>query len=283
MAPLTIARPRRVVGPKSYRRLILYAAPSVCLMYTSDLFWMPFSHSHNARELEAQRHGNQLLGLLPPAVLEDLALHLKTVSLKPKQVVFRAHTPLAAAYFPITCVISLLTRLKSGETPEVGLVGRDGMGSIAVFPGVNTMPCDGVILIPGTAYRMDTDVIRQKVHQGGPLHDALGRYAHLTLARSMQTAACNSVHPVHERCVRWLLMTHDLVENDGFPLTQDVLAMMLGVRRPSVTIVARALQRAGLIDYRRGRVKILDRQGLEAASCECYRLMREEQRRLLGY
>lgn len=191
-----------------------------------------------------QGRGNRLLAQLAPAVLEELAPHLKTVSLKAKQVIFRAHTSLDVVYFQITCVISLLTHLKTGETPEVGLVGRDGMGSISVFPGVNTMPCDGVVLIPGAAY---------------------------------------GVHPIEERCVRWPLMTHDLVDNDEFPLTQDVLAMMLGVRRPSVTIVARALQRAGLIDYGRGRVKILDRRGIEAASCECYWLMREEQRRLFDY
>ena len=226
--------------------------------------------------------GNHLLALLPPEVHERLAPHLKTVNLKPKQVLFRAHMPLDVAYFPETCVISLLTRLKGGETPEVGLVGRDGMGSVSVFPGVNSMPCDGVVLIGGTAQRMSVAELRQVVHEGGALHDVLGRFAHLALARSMQMAACNGVHPVKERCARWLLMTHDLIDGDEFPLTQDVLAMMLGVRRPSVTVVARALQSAGVIDYRRGRVKVLDRNGLENASCECYRLMREEQRRLLG-
>jgi CRP-like cAMP-binding protein len=227
--------------------------------------------------------GNQLLALLPSALQERVGPHLKTVLLKPEQTIFRAHTPLSVVYFPETSVISLLTHLKGGQTPEVGLVGRDGMASISVFPGVNTMPCDGVVLIPGTALRMNAAVLRQEVHTGGPLHDLLGRYAHLTLARSMQVAACNSVHSVKERCARWLLMTHDLIDDSEFPLTQDALAMMLGVRRPSVTIVERALQRAGLIDYRRGRVKILHRPGLEAASCECYQLMRDERRRLLGY
>ena len=232
--------------------------------------------------LTAQPRGNQLLALLPPDVRERLASHLRAVSVKPKQVLFRAHMPLDVAYFPETCVISLLSRLTGGETPEVGLVGRDGMGSVSVFPGVDTMPCDGVVLIGGAAQRMNAAVLRQEVHLGGPLHDVLGRFAHLTLARSMQMAACNGVHPVKERCARWLLMTHDLIDGDEFPLTQDVLAMMLGVRRQSVTIVARALQSVGVIDYRRGRVKVIDRKGLEAASCECYRLMRDEQHRLLG-
>lgn len=237
----------------------------------------------NRFALEPRPGGNQLLALLPSAVRERLGPHLKTVTLKSKQAIFRAHTPLSVVYFPETSVISLLTHLKGGQTPEVGLVGKDGMASISVFPGVNTMPCDGIVLIAGTAQRMNAAVLRQEVHQGGPLHDLLGRYAHLTLARSMQMAACNSVHPVKERCARWLLMTHDLTDDGEFQLTQDVLAMMLGVRRPSVTVVARALQRAGLIDYRRGRVKILDRPGLEATSCECYQLMRDERRRLLGY
>ena len=243
----------------------------------------PLPDAPRPSRLAARPRGNQLLALLPSAARERLNPHLKTVSLKPKQMIFRAHIPLTVAYFLDTSVISLLTHLKGGQTPEVGLVGRDGMASITVFPGVNTMPCDGVVLIAGTARQMNVDVLRQEVHQGGPLHDLLGRYAHLTLARSMQMAACNSVHPVKQRCARWLLMTHDLIDGSEFHLTQDILAMMLGVRRPSVTLVARALQRAGFIDYSRGRVKILDRRGLEAASCECYQLMREEQRRVLGY
>jgi hypothetical protein len=220
---------------------------------------------------------------LPTDVRKRLSPHLKTVTLKPKQTIFHAHVALSVVYFPDTSVISLLTPLTGGETPEVGIVGRDGMASITVFPGVNTMPCDGVVLIGGTAQRMNADVLKHEVHQGGPLHDVLGRYAHLTLARSMQMAACNSVHPVKKRCARWLLMTHDLVDGDEFQLTHDVLAMMLGVRRPSVTIVARTLQRAGFIEYRRGHVAIRDRRSLEAASCECYQLMRDEQQRLLGY
>jgi len=199
------------------------------------------------------------------------------------QSIFHAHEPLRAVYFPETGVIALLTHLHGGETLEVGLVGKDGMAGVALLPGVNMMPCEGTVQIGGTALRMDSDVLKQAVKQPGLLHDLLGRYAYSLFAQGVQTAACNTFHSVKERCARWLLMTHDLMDDREYQLTQDVLAMMLGVRRASVTGVARALQGAGLIDYGRGRVKILDRPGLEAASCECYQLMRDERRRLLGY
>ena len=220
---------------------------------------------------------------LPDALRASLDPHLHRVRLESGQPIFHAHEPLRAVYFPEIGVIALLTRLNGGETLEVGLVGKDGMVGVALLPGVNMMPCDAVVQVGGTALRMDSDVLKQAVKQPGLLHELLGRYAYSLFAQGVQTAACNAFHSVKERCARWLLMTHDLVEGDEFPITQNLLATMLGVRRPSITLVARALRRARLIDYRHGRMKIRDRRGIEAASCECYRLVREEQHRLLGY
>ncbi len=197
--------------------------------------------------------------------------------------IFRAHEPLHAAYFPETGVISLLTRLPDGKTLEVGLVGKDGMAGMALLPGVNMMPFDGTVQVAGTALRLTSEALKQMVREPGPIHQLLGRYAYAVFALGVQTAACNNFHSLRKRTARWLLMLHDLAEDAEFPLTQNTLALMLGVRRPSVTIAARALQRAGLIDYRHGHMKIRNRRGLEAASCECYRLMRQEQQRLLGY
>lgn len=227
--------------------------------------------------------GNQLLARLPAALRASLDPHLRSVRLERGQSIFMAHEPLRAVYFPETSVIALLTRLNGGETLEVGLVGRDGMAGLALIPSVNMMPYEAIVQVAGTALRMPSDVLKHAVHQPGNLRELFGHYAYSVFAQGVQTAACNALHSVKKRCARWLLLTHDLADGDEFPITQNVLATMLGVRRPSVTTIASAFQRARLIDYRHGRMKIRDRRGLEAASCDCYRLMREEQHRLLGY
>jgi CRP-like cAMP-binding protein len=136
--------------------------------------------------------------------------------------------------------------------------------------------------VPGEALRMRTDHFRAEIINGGPLPELIRRYTQAMVNQISQSVACNHLHSVQERMCRWLLMTHDRVGADEFPLTQEFLAQMLGVRRPSVTVVAGILQQAGLIRYRRGRIAILDRAGLEAASCECYGVVRREFDRLLG-
>jgi CRP-like cAMP-binding protein len=198
------------------------------------------------------------------------------------QSIFRAHQPLDAVYFPETSVIAMLSRLNDGEVLQVGVVGKDGMAGIALLPGVNMMPCDAIVQIAGTALRMGVDALKHTARQPG-LHEVFARYAYLLFAQGVQSAACNAFHSAEQRCARWLLMIHDLVDGDEFPVTQNVLATMVGVRRPTVTMMARALQRAQVIDYRHGHMKIRHRRRLEACSCECYRMMREEQHRLLGY
>jgi len=208
---------------------------------------------------------------------------VRRVDLERGQTLFQAHEPLRTAYFPDTCVIGLLTRLHDGEPLEVGVVGRDGMAGLAFIPGINAMPYEGIVQVAGTALRIPSDVLKHAVRQPGSVRDVFGHYAYTLFAFGVQTTACNALHSVKARCARWLLLTHDLVEGDEFPITHNVLATMLGVRRPSVTVIANAFHRARLIDYRHGRMKIRDRRGLEAASCDCYRAMREEQHRLLGY
>ena len=227
--------------------------------------------------------GNRLLSLLPPEALARLAPHLEDVQLERKDVLFRAHEPLRFAYFPVTAVVSLLVRLESGETLEVGMIGRDGVTGTAVFPGVTTMSCDGVVLVPGLALRIRVDAPREAFPGNDPLYPLVGRYTQVLLARSMQISVCNAFHPVEQRCIRWLLTVNDLIAHDDIPLTHDLLASTLGVRRPTVTLVLGALQRSGLVDEERGRILIRDRKGLEAACCECYRVMCDEQERLLGY
>lgn len=226
---------------------------------------------------------NRLLAQLPEAVLSRLKPHLEPVHLARKDVLFRAHEPLRAAYFPCTAVVSFVFRLESGETLDVGFVGRDGLAGTAVFPGVTTMSCDGMVLVSGRALRISAEVLRRELLANESLHLIVGRFAHVLLDRSMQMSACNRFHPVEQRCIRWLLTVRDLIGRDEIPLTHDLLASTLGVHRPTVTVAIRSLQRAGWLDEERGRMVIRDPDGLAAACCECYRAMREEQFRLLGY
>ena len=241
------------------------------------------SRTHRqARKQPPSVKENRLLALLPAEVRKRLAPGLERVHLELGKTIFRSHDPLNAAYFPEAGVISVLTRLHEGETLEVGLIGSDGMAGISLLPGVNWMPCDGVVVVPGTALRLSAEAFKQEARRPGPFHDLMCRYAYALFVEGIQAAACNNFHSLKERCLRWLLMMNDLA-GDEFLLTHEVLSTLLGARRPSVTLVARALQRSHLIDYRHGRMRIRDRRGLEAAACECYQVIRDERRRLLGF
>ena len=226
---------------------------------------------------------NRLLATIPPRVLARLTPHLERVHLHQKEVLFRAHEPLRVVYFPDAAVVSLVSTLESGQSLEVGLVGRDGLAGTSVLPGITVMSCDGIVQIPGLARRMSADVLRQEVLKDEALYSTLGRFAQLLLVRSMQLSVCNMFHPVEQRCARRLLTVSDLLNNGDIPLTHDLMATMLGVHRPTVTLALRSLQKAGLISETRGRVVIRDRNRLEQTCCECYRVMRNEQQRLLGY
>jgi CRP-like cAMP-binding protein len=226
---------------------------------------------------------NQFLAHLPPEVFGRLARYLQPVRLERQDVLFQAQERLKTVYFPDTAVVSLVSRLESGQALEVGLVGREGLVGTAFLPGVTTMTCDGIVLIPGTARRITADVLRRELLASESLCSAVGRFLQVLLVRSMQMSVCNAFHEIERRCIRWLLAVDDLMANSEIPLTHEGLATMLGVRRPTVTLVLGSLRRAGLIHERRGRIVIEDRSRLEAASCECYRVMRNEQQRLLGY
>ena len=233
--------------------------------------------------IDDPRCENQLLRLLPPEVLARLTPYLEPVHLERKEVLFRAYEPLRVVYFPDCAVVSFVSRLESGETLEVGLVGRDGLAGTAVFPGITTMSCDGVVQIPGLVRRMSADVFRRELLANEQLYSTVGKFAQVLLVRSMQMSVCNMFHDVEQRCIRWLLTVSNLMVDDRIPLTHELLATMLGVHRPTVTLVIRSLHQAGLVDEVRGQITIRDRARLAAACCECYGLMRDEQYRLLGY
>jgi len=226
---------------------------------------------------------NWLLASLPPTVFAHLSPHLERVTLERKQLLFRAHERPGFVYFPTTAIVSLVGALDSGETLEVGLTGRDGIAGAVALPNFDSMPCDGIVQIRGVAHRLDAALFAEALRGYEPLAAVVGRYAHLLLVRSMQMQLCDMFHPVEQRMTRWLLTVSDLLASADVPLTHELLATMLGVRRPTVTLIAGSLQRAGLIDEKRGQITIRDRERLETACCDCYRLMCEQQEQVLGY
>jgi CRP-like cAMP-binding protein len=225
---------------------------------------------------------NRILSALPKEAYARILPDLKTVPLKFRLSLHEPGDKMPYVYFPNTGVISMLTVLRNGDGVEIATIGNEGMTDLSVFLGLEESDCRLLIQVPGTAMRMDSDLFREHVDQIPILRALLGSYTVSLFALVAQSAACNRMHPIVERCARWLLMTHDRVDAPIFPMTHDFLAEMLGVRRPSVSVAAEALQNAGLISYHRGKVTVLDRSGLEAASCECYRLVQARFDRLPG-
>ena len=219
---------------------------------------------------------NRLLAALPPEELARVRREAKPVRLGMREMLFERDTPIQHVYFPETAVISLVNTLEHGGTVEIGTAGREGVVGLSVFLMADVTTASAVAQIPGMAWRMTTEAFARLAAPPNALHRLLLRYTQAFLTQVAQTAACNAAHLVEQRCARWLLMTHDRVEGDVVPLTHEFLAFMLGVRRSGVTIAMRSLQDAKLIDYTRGRVMIVDRAGLEAASCECYRIVRSQ-------
>jgi CRP-like cAMP-binding protein len=226
---------------------------------------------------------NQLLMLLPREARVRLASHLEIVHFERHQVLCHAHEALTHVYFPTSAVVSLVSRVESGHTLEVALIGREGVVGVGVCPGVDTMACDAIAQIAGDAYRLDAHVLHREFMADSSIYPAFARYAELLFVRCVQMAACNMFHAVEQRLVRWLLMVHDLTGHDEIPVTHELVAAMLGVHRPTVTLVLGTLHRTGVIHEERGRILVSDRARLERSCCECYGVLRAEQRRLLGY
>ena len=224
---------------------------------------------------------NRLLGALPTEELERLQPHLETVTLEVKDFIYERDVPIEYVYFPIDCVTSTIATMKDGRSVEVVTIGNEGMDGLPVFLGAQTAPLASLCQVRGEAARMTADALRSEVRPSDRLHDFLRRFTEATLVFAAQSSACNRLHSVEKRCSRWILHTHDRVGRDDFYLTQEFLSQMLGVRRASVSEVASALQGEGLISYSRGRLRILDRSGLEAVTCECHSVITSEFDRLL--
>jgi CRP-like cAMP-binding protein len=217
---------------------------------------------------------NRLLRALPPQDFDRLLPNLKTIPLRRRDGLLTRGEPVDFVYFPNGGVASITVGLADGTVVETGTVGVEGMVGLEAFYARSPLALgDSMMQVPDTsAERLPIAPFRAELDRCGALADAIGEYALVALAQMMQSVACNARHPVNERCPRWLLSTHDRVGRDEFHLSQDFLAIMLGVRRQSVTVAAGILQAAGIIAYRHGIIRILDRPALEAASCECYAL-----------
>jgi CRP-like cAMP-binding protein len=225
---------------------------------------------------------NRLLAALPPDGFAALAPALQPVELDFKQVLHRPDRPIEAGYFLEGGMVSMLAPLEEGQTTEVGLIGREGLVGLPVVMGAESASTEALVQMPGTALCVPAAELRAAFEASAALRAVVLSYAQAHHTQVAQTAACNGQHAVDERLARWLLMAHDRAEADEFPMTQEFVAMMLGVRRAGISVAAGTLQKAGVIDYGYGRITVLDRAGLEAAACECYGTVRRQYERLLG-
>jgi CRP-like cAMP-binding protein len=225
---------------------------------------------------------NRLLASLPQDVLTKLQPKLGRCDLTMRQRIYRPEDPIEAVYFPESGMFSLVAGLEDGTQAEVGVIGREGILGMSLLSGIDTPFIEAMVQMPGMALRMAVGDFQHEMQANAPFRTLMLRYNEALQAQIMQTAACNGRHALEQRFARWLLMAHDRADGDALPLTQEFMAMMLAVRRPSITVTAGILQRAGLIRYAAGRVTVADRASLEAASCECYGVVRRRFTTLLG-
>ncbi|MCK9171211.1 MAG: Crp/Fnr family transcriptional regulator [Treponema sp.] len=224
---------------------------------------------------------NHLLAVLPDAERGRIFPHLEQVHLKLGEVLYESGGQLRYVYFPTTAIVSLLSLMENGASAEIAIVGYEGIVGIALFMGGETMPNRAVVQSEGMAFRLNGSLLNQEFNRSGPFQHLLLRYTMALLAQMAQTAVCNRHHSIDQQLCRWLLLSLDRLPSNVLSMTQELIANMLGVRREGVTEAAGKLQSAGLIDYSRGRITVLDRPGLEARVCECYEVVRAEFARLL--
>jgi CRP-like cAMP-binding protein len=219
---------------------------------------------------------NEILGGLPRDEFGIVSPKLELVRMQPRQVLHEAGDTLRSVYFCNTGLISILSVLSDGKSVEVGLIGREGLVGLPLIAGFRTASNRAVVQIEGTALRVDSDAFALILRECPQLERKLQQFSQIMTMQATQIAACNRLHEVEARLARWLLMSADRVGSASLGLTQEVLGQMLGARRSSVTVAAGILQRAGLISYTRGDVRIVQRTKLERAACECYGLMQRQ-------
>jgi CRP-like cAMP-binding protein len=245
------------------------------------------SHAHregsDPKRALAARARNQILNLLPPKELEAVLDRCEIVKIESGEIIYRRNEPILFAHFPDNCVISLVTEMEDGDAVEAMTVGNDGFVGMAVFHGIPSSRLKAIGQISGDARRLTTDDFHELAREYEGLNRLLQRYSQFVFETVSQSAACNRLHVIEQRCARWLLMSEDRVGRNRFDLTQEFLAEMLGVRRPGVTVAMGVLEKAGLIAHGRGNITVVDRVGLEKVACECYRTIKARQGELFGW
>jgi CRP-like cAMP-binding protein len=224
---------------------------------------------------------NNLLAALPEEDYARLLPQLELVPLPLGKVLYESNSELRHVYFPTTAIVSLLYVMLDGASAEIAVVGNEGIIGVALFMGGETMPNRAVVQSAGHAYRLKGQLLKQEFNRSGELQHLLLRYTQALLTQMAQTAVCNRHHSLDQQLCRWLLLSLDRLSSNELVMTQELIANMLGVRREGVTESAGNLQSAGLIDYHRGHITVLDRTGLEARTCECYAVVKNEFDRLL--
>jgi CRP-like cAMP-binding protein len=229
------------------------------------------------------RGSNRLLKALPEDDYERLRQHLRPREVRQREGLGESGQRIVDVHFPVDAVVSILTRMDEGPSVELATIGNEGVVGLTVAWGGEAMNPREVATVqaPGEVVSMDAGAFRTELREQGALASLVERYTLAFFSQVSQQVACNGLHSVEQRCARWLLLTHDRVGSDEFPMTHEFLSQMLGVRRASVTVTAGTLQRAGFVEFSRGRVAVVDRAGLESAACECYAVTREVYDRLL--
>jgi len=222
-----------------------------------------------------------LLSVLPEEECSRIFPYLEPVYLELGDVLYESGSQLRSVYFPTTAIVSLLSLMENGSSAEIAIVGYEGIVGIALFMGGETMASRAVVQSAGTAFRLNGSLLKLEFNRAGPFQHLLLRYTMAFIAQMAQTAVCNRHHSIDQQLCRWLLLSLDRLPSNELSMTQELIANMLGVRREGVTEAAGKLQRAGLIEYNRGRITVLNRPGLEARVCECYAVVRDEFARLL--
>lgn len=224
---------------------------------------------------------NQLLAVLPATEWARLEAHLERIELPLGRVLYESGRKLGYVYFPTDAIVSLLYVMEDGASAEIAVVGREGIVGISVFMGGESTTNQAIVQSAGQGYRLRASVLKEEFERGGPVQHLLLRYTQALITQMAQTAVCNRHHSLDQQLCRWLLLSLDRLSGSELLMTQELIANMLGVRREGVTEAAGHLQKAGLIEYQRGHIRVLDRRGLERRTCECYAVVRREYERLL--
>jgi CRP-like cAMP-binding protein len=231
--------------------------------------------------LGADPRQNRLLAALPDAEWAHWLPQLEAVDLPLGKVLYESGSKLTHVYFPTTAIVSLLYVMEDGASAEIAVVGHEGIVGISLFMGGETTPSRAVVQSAGHGFRLNASLMMQEFNRAGPVLHLLLRYTQALITQMSQTAVCNRHHSLDQQLCRWLLLSLDRLHSDELVMTQELIANMLGVRREGVTEAAGHLQNAGLIQYRRGHITVLDRDRLEQRACECYAVVKKEYDRLL--